>query len=68
MILETFFVKKIFPIYPKYFYRKIPYLLFDFIIIIFIFVFGIEVWCNGSTTDFGSVGPGPNPGISTKQK
>ena len=25
----------------------------------------IEVWCNGSTTDFGSVCPGSNPGIST---
>ena len=27
---------------------------------------GIEIWCNGSTTDFGSVCPGSNPGISTK--
>ena len=26
---------------------------------------GIEVWCNGSTTDFGSVCPGSNPGTST---
>ena len=26
----------------------------------------IEIWCNGSTTDFGSVCPGSNPGISTK--
>ena len=26
---------------------------------------GIEIWCNGSTTDFGSVCPGSNPGIST---
>ena len=26
----------------------------------------IEVWCNGSTTDFGSVSPGSNPGTSTK--
>lgn len=25
----------------------------------------IEIWCNGSTTDFGSVCPGSNPGIST---
>ena len=29
---------------------------------------GIEIWCNGSTTDFGSVCPGSNPGISTVQK
>ena len=27
---------------------------------------GIEVWCNGSTRDFGSLCPGSNPGISTK--
>ena len=27
--------------------------------------FGIEVWCNGSTTDFGSACPGSNPGTST---
>ena len=27
---------------------------------------GIEIWCNGSTTDFGSVCPGSNPGISTE--
>ena len=26
----------------------------------------IEVWCNGSTTDFGSASPGSNPGTSTK--
>ena len=26
---------------------------------------GIELWCNGSTTDFGSVCPGSNPGSST---
>ncbi len=25
-----------------------------------------EIWCNGSTTDFGSVCLGSNPGISTK--
>lgn len=25
----------------------------------------IEIWCNGSTTDFGSVSPGSSPGIST---
>ena len=31
-----------------------------------IFAAGIEIWCNGSTTDFGSVCPGSNPGISTK--
>ena len=24
-----------------------------------------EVWCNGSTTDFGSVSPGSNPSTST---
>ena len=30
--------------------------------------FGIEIWCNGSTTDFGSVCPGSNPGISTKEE
>ena len=28
----------------------------------------IEIWCNGSTTDFGSVCPGSNPGISTNTK
>ena len=26
---------------------------------------GIEAWCNGSTTDFGSVCPGSSPGVST---
>ena len=26
----------------------------------------IEVWCNGSTTDFGSVGPCSNHGTSTR--
>ena len=26
---------------------------------------GTELWCNGSTTDFGSVCPGSNPGSST---
>ncbi len=26
---------------------------------------GTEIWCNGSTTDFGSVCLGSNPGIST---
>ena len=31
-----------------------------------IFAGGIEILCNGSTTDFGSVCPGSNPGISTK--
>ena len=31
-----------------------------------IFAAGIEVWCNGSTRDFGSLCPGSNPGISTK--
>ena len=31
-----------------------------------IFADGIEILCNGSTTDFGSVCPGSNPGISTK--
>ena len=25
----------------------------------------IDTWCNGSTTDFGSVCPGSNPDIST---
>ena len=25
-----------------------------------------EIWCNGSTTGFGSVCPGSSPGISTK--
>ena len=29
------------------------------------FARGIEVWCNGSTTDFGSACPGSNPGTST---
>ena len=33
-----------------------------------IFADGIEILCNGSTTDFGSVCPGSNPGISTKAK
>ena len=27
---------------------------------------GTELWCNGSTTDFGSVCPGSNPGSSTR--
>ena len=31
-----------------------------------IFAPGIEVWCNGSTTDFGSVCSGSNPDTSTK--
>ena len=31
-----------------------------------IFAAGIEIWCNGSTRDFGSLCPGSNPGISTK--
>ncbi len=31
-----------------------------------IFAAGIEIWCNGSTTDFGSVCPSSNLGISTK--
>ena len=31
-----------------------------------IFADGIEILCNGSTTDFGSVCPGSNPGISTQ--
>ena len=31
-----------------------------------IFAGGIEIWCNGSTTDFGSVCPSSNLGISTK--
>ncbi len=31
-----------------------------------IFAAGIEIWCNGSTTDFGSVCSGSNPDISTK--
>ena len=26
---------------------------------------GIEIWCNGSTTDFGSVCSGSNPDIPT---
>ena len=30
-----------------------------------IFAGGIEIWCNGSTTDFGSVCPSSNLGIST---
>ena len=34
----------------------------------YIFATGIEILCNGSTTDFGSVCPGSNPGISTKAK
>ena len=28
---------------------------------------GTEVWCNGSTWDFGSSSPGSNPGISTEE-
>ena len=32
-----------------------------------IFAAGIEVWCNGSTRDFGSLCPGSNPGISTAE-
>ena len=30
------------------------------------YLIGIEVWCNGSTTDFGSACPGSSPGTSTK--
>ena len=30
-----------------------------------IFADGIELWCNGSTRDFGSLCPGSNPGNST---
>ena len=26
----------------------------------------IAIWCNGSTTDFGSVGRGSNPLMTTK--
>ncbi len=33
-----------------------------------IFAAGIEIWCNGSTTDFGSVCSGSNPDISTRAK
>ena len=29
---------------------------------------GIEVWCNGSTTDFGSASSGSSPDISTNKK
>ena len=29
------------------------------------YLIGIEAWCNGSTTDFGSVCPGSSPGVST---
>lgn len=32
------------------------------------FVAGIEVWCNGSTTDFGSASSGSSPDISTKKE
>ena len=28
----------------------------------------IGLWCNGSTTGFGSVCPGSNPGSPTKEK
>ena len=28
----------------------------------------IEIWCNGSTTDSGSVSEGSSPSISTKRK
>lgn len=31
-----------------------------------IFAAGTEIWCNGSTTDFGSVCRGSNPLISTR--
>ena len=31
-----------------------------------IFANGIGIWCNGSTTDFGSVCSGSNPDIPTK--
>ena len=30
------------------------------------FLSDIEIWCNGSTTDSGSVSEGSNPSISTK--
>ena len=32
------------------------------------FVAGIEVWCNGSTTDFGSASSGSSPDISTRKE
>lgn len=31
------------------------------------FADGTEVWCNGSTTDFGSASSGSSPDISTSQ-
>ena len=31
------------------------------------FAVAIEVWCNGSTWDFGSPSPGSNPGTSTEK-
>ena len=34
---------------------------------VFLLLQEIEVWCNGSTTDFGSVSLGSNPGTLTKQ-
>ncbi len=32
------------------------------------FANGIEVWCNGSTTDFGSASSGSSPDISTRNR
>ena len=34
---------------------------------VFLLLQEIEVWCNGSTTDFGSVSLGSSPGTLTKQ-
>ena len=34
---------------------------------LFLHSFWIELWCNGSTTDFGSVCLGSNPSSSTKK-
>ena len=33
-----------------------------------VYLHNIEIWCNGSTTDSGSVSEGSNPSISTKPK
>ena len=42
-----------------------PELRYGVMVALQILVLGIEIWCNGSTTDFGSVCPSSNLGIST---
>ncbi len=36
--------------------------------VIYLHRFFTDPWCNGSTTDFGSVCPGSNPGGSTRKQ